>query len=488
MIARLSQFNKRKLDSPSVSKVIILIGLRVPRLLPALAWLFARLSLSRRSPPPFDNHVAKSALGRVERLLPPRPLEETRSVLFVHNSYYHFLYLAQALRKRGWDAAVVSIDDHNAASAKFFHGEDVNLFSQNWQEYQHRLYDLRRVILHRFRMVHFSGMHLMSLFPQNFGSGINPGIPWDILEFKGAGIKLGYTISGCYDGIKQSEFRRHTGVCNKCVWEFYPEVCSDHRNGAWADNLTRMCDLIACEEDYALGYRMSERAFREPLTMALNPEIWNPHLDVPPSMRLDKERDEILVLHGFGNKVERTRHGRDIKGSGAINAAVERLRSEGHKVRLIAPIDVPSKDMRFLQVQADIVVDQLNYGRYGAQARESMMLGKPTICHIDPRQGEGVPSLRCLAECPLVEADENSIYFVLKRLISSPQERYRIGQLSRAYAMKWHSADACADRFEKVYDRIVEGLPPEADDIFADDTEAVNWYPPVEAVMACKRS
>ena len=34
-----------------------------------------------------------------------------RSVVFLHHAYYNFLYLAAALRKRGWDAICVNIDD-----------------------------------------------------------------------------------------------------------------------------------------------------------------------------------------------------------------------------------------------------------------------------------------------------------------------------------------------------------------------------------------
>jgi hypothetical protein len=94
------------------------------------------------------------------------------------------------------------------------------------------------------------------------------------------------------------------------------------------------------------------------------------------------------------------------------------------------------------------------------------MLGKPTVCHIDPREPEGVSPLTCWDECPLVNATEMTVYDVLKRLLSSQEERRRIGRASRAYALKWHAADSAAKRFERVYDRIFAGLPvnvPEAE-------------------------
>ena len=53
-----------------------------------------------------------------------------RSVVFLHNSYYHFYYLARALRKRGWDAVTVSLEDPTGPNALYYHGEDLNLFSK----------------------------------------------------------------------------------------------------------------------------------------------------------------------------------------------------------------------------------------------------------------------------------------------------------------------------------------------------------------------
>ena len=106
-------------------------------------------------------------------------------------------------------------------------------------------------------------------------------------------------------------------------------------------------------------------------------------------------------------------------------------------------------------MQADIIIDQLNYGRYGAFAREGMMLGKPVICKID-YLSESFPNL-ALKECPLINADENTLYYVLKDLVNlSEQERKIIGNRSREYMLKWHSADQCAERFEKIYDTLIE--------------------------------
>ena len=291
----------------------------------------------------------------------------------------------------------------NNSDQQFFHGEDTNLFSEDPEEFRTRLNALHKLVPDRFHMVHFAGMHIMSLFPDNFHW---TGVPWDFLEWKRKGMKIGYTISGCNDGIRQSAYKKHKDACAKCVWKLRPDVCSDIRNKGWGDRLVAVCDLVAVEAEYGHEWRNRPFVHREPLTMVLDSDLWKPDLEVPEAWRLPRDDGELIVLHGYGNAAIRRAAGRDIKGTHAVLAAIDRLRSEGFKVRLEYPTNVPSRDMRFLQIQADIIVDQLNIGRYGAQAREGMMLGKPVVCHIDRREPAGVPELTCWDECPLVDATE----------------------------------------------------------------------------------
>jgi hypothetical protein len=216
-----------------------------------------------------------------------------------------------------------------------------------------------------------------------------------------------------------------------------------------------ICDLIAVEADFPIApYRRTERAFHDPLTYCLDPNLWHPDLKVPEAMRFDRQPGEILIVHSVGNYDARTKFGRDLKGTGAVIAAVDRLRSEGIPARLVFKTGVASRDMRFYQVQADIAVDQLVYGRYGATARECMMLGKPTITYLVREQPFGQPPSAALRECPLVSANEERVYHALRELCLDADKRRAIGEASRAYALKWHSADACARRFEQVYDNI----------------------------------
>jgi hypothetical protein len=394
-----------------------------------------------------------------------------RSVLFLRNSYYHFHYLAQALRRRGWDALVVSTEDPNGANSDYYHGEDVNLWDLDPKRFRQNIEEFYWDAVDRFALLHFAGDGLLSFFPEDWEAEE----PWDIVEWRRRGRKVGYTISGCNSGVAQSTVARWSTlggsvVCDKCPWQLRPDVCNDAKNLSWGRRVDRYCDVIFTEGSPALDYQAIHKAVREPTTMCLDSEFWKPDLAVPDHLKIKRSNNELLVYHSFGNYDLRTANGRNIKGSGAIEAAVERLQAEGMAVRLIFVTHVKNTEVRYLQVQADVIVDQLNYGRYGAAAREAMMLGRPTICYINRSEPKPADVLLSTQELPLVSATEETVYEVLRNLLADRQERRRLGVAGRAFAMKWHSADACAERYEAIYDSVMseqfggEGLRSKTED------------------------
>ena len=92
-----------------------------------------------------------------------------RSVVFLYNSYYHFYYLAKALRKRGWDAVSVSYEDPiNGPNVNYYHGEDINLFSPDPIKFRKNIEKFYKMALYRFSLLHFAGDGLLSFFPENW--------------------------------------------------------------------------------------------------------------------------------------------------------------------------------------------------------------------------------------------------------------------------------------------------------------------------------
>jgi glycosyltransferase involved in cell wall biosynthesis len=406
--------------------------------------------------------VSPAAAGRPRRAAAQTNAGDRRSVVFLNNCYYNFYYLAAALRRRGWDAVSANVADPDGPHAQFYHDEDLNVFDHDPQRLERNIHWLMAEIESRFRMVHFYGVGAMSFRQSYFDTSREfRSVPIDFVRLRQRGIKIGYTVAGCLDGVAQSSIQKWSGACDKCVWQERPDVCSDQGNLAWGRKVHIMCDLVDTGGSPALDWKGNwDKIYREPIVMALDPEFWRPDIEIPEKYRLKRAPGELIVYHGVGNYNLRSGGGRNIKGTGAIQTAIERLQSEGIAVRLEFVTDVPSRDVRYIQVQADVIVDQLNYGRYGAQASEAMMLGRPTICYINKDEPAGVPKLAFLEECPIVSASEDTIYAELKALLLDPERRERLGRASRDFAVRWHSADACAERFERVYDRIMRGLPP----------------------------
>ncbi len=411
--------------------------------------------------PPFKEPATLPAYARAR---PGR-----RSVVFLHNAYYHFNILAEALRRRGWEALTVSLESPASPQRQFMQGEDLNLFDPDPAVMDDRVRAFFRTAGERFGVLHFTGQGMATFFQANIEASAEPvAIPWDMMELRRQGVLIGFTPSGCLDGPRQSSIRALSGgVCGRCVWELRPDVCSDAKNGAWARKLESICDWVSVDGDWAADERTGDRAVRAPVITALDSQLWRPDIEPPEDLRVSRAPGEILIYHAVGNYETRRANGRDIKGTGAVMAAIDRLKVEGFPVRLIFATDIPSDRVRFLQVQADIVVDQLNYGRHGANAREAFMLGKPVVTRREPRQGAPLSPLRYMEESPAVDADEASVYDVLRRLIQQPERWAALGAAGRAFALKWHDADACAERFERIIDRVAQGLPAEAEEIFA---------------------
>lgn len=380
-----------------------------------------------------------------------------RSVLFLHNGYYNFYYLAKALRKRGWDAVSASIEDPYSHNAMFYHGEDINLYDADPYLYEQKIKNFFEEAKYRFKFIHFYGAGSSSFFPKYFGKTFD-NMPADFLELKSRGVKIGYSHSGCNDMVKQSTFREWShGGCDRCVWQNNPNVCSDELNEAWGKKISLLADLICIETDPAIDFKGGRKIYGEPLTFAVDADFWLDNLKIPESFKYTKGSNDFFVYHSVGNYKLRTQAEMNFKGTEAVIEAVNRLQQEGYAVQLIFIDNVSSKDIRFIQSQCDIAVDQLNYGRYGANARELMMLGIPVIAKLDKTNSGTYPLSKCIEESPIINADRDSIYDVLKYYLNNKDELMVLKKRVREHALKWWSADQCSQRFEKVYDALMEG-------------------------------
>lgn len=391
------------------------------------------------------------------RLLSPLGNWKRKRVLYVGQCYYNTWYLSRALRKLGWDADVLNWDPSDA-SQKFYHGEDFRL-SYSGNVGKHLRFYLWALC--RYDVFHFSnkggiqfGEYVSRFFSDILGSG------FEIRFLKALGKKVVYTNNGCLDGVSQTAFRKWGPypVCGICRWRDNPAVCSDERNLEWGAFRNEVADYQCLLGGNRADYNDAPTVHEVPEFYCLDSDMWHPNLDIPEQYRHPFSSDTILLYHAVGNYDARSDDdGVNIKSTHIYKPLVEELKADGHAVEMIFYTNVPNKEIRFYQAQADIFLEMLTYGWFGANAREAMMLGKPVVCFLRP---EWLDSARkeipeYIDELPIVVANPENIKDVLLDLITNKEKRHDIGRRSREFAMKWHSAEAGANRFDRIYSNLL---------------------------------
>lgn len=379
-----------------------------------------------------------------------------KSVLFVGQCYYNAWYLSRSLRRHGWRADVFNWDA-NPANQIYYHGEDYRLDYGRPQS--HMLFYFSA--LWRYDIFHFSNAWGMS-----FGGGVDNWVRnnvWANAEIgllKHFGKKIAYTNNGCLDGVLQSTFAKWgpESVCEICPWKNQSSVCSDERNAAWGQLRNSLADYQCLLGGNRVDYNDDPRVHEVPEFYCLDPEFWRPDLEIPTAYQYHYPGGTVLLYHAVGNHSERSdESGVNVKSTHIYRPLIERLKREGYPVEMVFCTNVPNKEVRFYQAQADIFLEMLTYGWFGANAREAMMLGKPVICFLRP---EWLASMRdeipeYVDELPVISATPDTVYEVLLDLIRDEGKRKEIGRRSREFAVKWHSAEAGAVRFDRIYSELL---------------------------------
>jgi hypothetical protein len=390
--------------------------------------------------------------------------EHPGRVLYAGQCYYNTWYLSRELRKLGWRADVLNWDT-NPSSQSFYHGEDFKLeySTSALSSVKHMFFYLGAIA--RYDIFHFSNAYCIS-----FGAKLNNILSllrlppyYEIRLLKKLGKKIVYTNNGCLDGVSQSSFRSWLGpepVCDACAWRNNPAVCCDERNLAWGKIRNELADYQCLLGGNRKDCNDDPRVHEVPGFYCLDTEFWHPNLPIPSEHRLSFPIGTVLVYHAVGNFQMRTESAtqRNVKSTHIYIPLIERLKSEGYHVELFFAKDIPNKEVRFYQVQADIVVDMLTFGFFGANVREAMMLGKPAVCYLRP---EWLESMRkeipdYVDELPVISATPDTIHDVLVDLITHPDKRKEIGRRSREFAIKWHSAKAGANWMDKIYRSLIK--------------------------------
>lgn len=384
-----------------------------------------------------------------------------QAVLYVGQAYYNSWYLSRALRDIGWKADVFNWDP-DPRSQIYYHGEDFKIDDKSTAGLA-KFFCFYLSSLRRYDVFHFANKGGLQ-----FGEPMRATVKWllgkegfEIHFLKALGKKIVYSNNGCLDGVSQTAFSRWgpDSACSICRWQHEPTVCSDERNLAWGKFRNDVADYQCTLGGNRIDYNDDSRVHEVPEFYCLDKEVWHPNVKIPDDYRLPiLHPDGVRLYHAVGNRAERTRSdGVNIKSSHIYIPLYERLLKHGYQVELIEPTGVPNKEVRYLQAQADIFLEMLTFGWFGANAREAMMLGKPVICFLRPEWLESarqeIPGY--IDELPIVRATPQTVEGVLRDLIENKEKRLQIGRRSREFAVKWHSAEAGASRFDAIYGRLL---------------------------------
>jgi hypothetical protein len=364
------------------------------------------------------------------------------------------------LRALGWEADVYNWDT-NPSTQIYYHGEDF-LLGGNVDQTSEGALGFYLNSIYRYDVMHFCntngisfGWQVEALLKDEFGEFAS------IHLLKDLGKKIVYSNNGCLDGVSQTTFSQWgpESVCSICRWQNEPTVCSDERNLAWGKFRNEVADFQCTLGGNRVDFNDDLRVHEVPEFYCLDKEFWRPDIKIPEKYRLPAlPLDGVRLYHAVGNRAERTRSdGVNIKSSHIYLPLINQLRNEGHRLDLIEPTGIPNREVVFLQAQADIFLDMLTYGWFGANAREAMMLGKPVICFLRPEWLEScrkeIPDY--IDELPVVSATTQTIKAVLLDLIMNKEKRLKIGHDSRRFAEKWHSAEAGSRRFDRIYSNLL---------------------------------
>ncbi|MBE7555393.1 MAG: glycosyltransferase [Anaerolineales bacterium] len=271
------------------------------------------------------------------------------------------------------------------------------------------------------------------VFQFYFGSSLTYSALLDIPWLKRFGKKVFFYFCGC--DIRDSKAVIAKYEFSACK-EHWPMACSANRKKA-----------IALAQKYADGVFVSTPDLLE----FVPGSIWLPQpIDLrwfsplreqalaaaalPPGER----RSEFVIAHAPSNRM--------IKGSDYLERAVADLQAGGYPVKLLLIENMPYEQALQTAAGADLVVDQLLVGAYGAFAVEMMALGKPVICYI---RDDIRPHYQ--ANLPIISANPNTIGQVLKELMDQRQRWSEIGRQGMAYTAQVHDSLAVAGQTQRYY-------------------------------------
>lgn len=157
-------------------------------------------------------------------------------------------------------------------------------------------------------------------------------------------------------------------------------------------------------------------------------------------------RKKLTIVHAPTNQI--------IKGSAYVKKAVEKLSLKyPDEFEMIWIENIPHEQALEAYRQADLIIDQLLIGWYGAFAVEGMLMGKPVLVRIEEKDLHWIPSsMKQDLQESIINADPSNIEEVLERCLLEPHWLQQRAENCFAYAQKWHNPTYVASLTKEKYE------------------------------------
>lgn len=281
------------------------------------------------------------------------------------------------------------------------------------------------------------------VFHFNFGSSLLPYANYpgffelsDLPILREIGKKIVVTYQGC-DARQKSFFSTHFEISACSEADCYQGICSNDLDLAKQRRIKKFDryahKIFSLNPD--LLHVLPSRAEFLPYS-CVDLEKWQPVI------KMSNNR-QITIVHSPTN--------RGAKGTRYITEAVDKLKDKFTNIELVMVENVPHDSVREIYEKADLAIDQLLIGWYGGFAVEMMALGKPVVCYIREEDLKYIPP-EMARDLPIINANPETIYEVLERLIMEIDALPSIGERSRAYVERWHDPLKIAMRTKAAYE------------------------------------
>lgn len=200
----------------------------------------------------------------------------------------------------------------------------------------------------------------------------------------------------------------------------------------------KYCDRLLALNPDLLQFLPEEKACFFPY--AIEP----PEIDAAFSHSAQEQTRPLHFVHCSTNRV--------LKGTGLIEAALEAAQKRVD-ITYSVVVNVDRRQALRQVAEADVFIDQMILGWYGAAAVEAMYLGKPVVGFISDVQKRYAPQ-DLLGELPIIQTTCEELADMIVSLVESQDQLTISSEVGRKFAEKWHKPEVVARQSIRLYDAV----------------------------------